>query len=202
MLLLLDFAALCGLPGEHTLDDELIDKQQRRAPLLLIAEQLRAPPACSRLAADSQEEPTRWDHAIDVDVELPPRDVVALLEERPDRHDPGVVDRDIDRALRRLDGVEEGWNDSRSVTSRGRPTAPNRAAVASTAATSTSPSVTRAPPRRNRSAVTAPIPRPPPVIATCSRCRRIGSVIDRSYPRAVSGSVPVAPRRVGMLDAP
>ena len=57
--------------------------------------------------------------------------------------------------------------ESRSVTSRTSAWAPRRAAVASTAAASTSPRVTRAPSRRNRAAVASPIPRAPPVMATC-----------------------------------
>jgi hypothetical protein len=47
------------------------------------------------------------DHAVDVDREQALRDLVGLLEERPDRHDARVVDQDVERSLRRLGRVEE-----------------------------------------------------------------------------------------------
>ena len=45
---------------------------------------------------------------MDVDVDQAPRDVIGLIEERPDRHDSRIIDQDVDWALRRLGGIDEG----------------------------------------------------------------------------------------------
>src|SRR5262249_22894827 len=47
------------------------------------------------------------DDAVDVDVELALDRIVGLLGERRYRHDPGVVDDDLERAELALGGVEE-----------------------------------------------------------------------------------------------
>ncbi len=47
------------------------------------------------------------DHAVQVDVDHPPRREVVLVDEAPDLHDPGVVDEHVDRAQLLFGSVEE-----------------------------------------------------------------------------------------------
>ena len=95
---------------------------------------------------------------------------VGLLEHRPERHDAGVVDQDVDRpdlahlgeeALPRLGAgdVEAGAD--------GAATDPLRDLLAP-ATSSRSPSATVAPCEASSSAVASPIPRAAPVITTVS----------------------------------
>ena len=66
-----------------------------------VAAAARAHPLDRQLGAD--------DDAVDVDVELALDRVVGLVDERRHRHDPGVVDDDVDRAELALGLVEEAW---------------------------------------------------------------------------------------------
>ena len=53
------------------------------------------------------------DDGVEVELELADRGRVRLLLERADRHDPGVVDDDVDRAELALDPVERGGEGGR-----------------------------------------------------------------------------------------
>ena len=64
------------------------------------------------VAATARHEPLEGelraeDHAVEVDVDHALGGRVGLLDERPDRHDPRVVDQDVERAELALDLVEE-----------------------------------------------------------------------------------------------
>jgi hypothetical protein len=113
---------------------------------------------------------------VDVDVELAAGDVVGFGEERPDRHDPCVVDQDIQRPLRLLGGVDEGRDGVAiaDVETEADGAEPRRSrldgadvdvAQGDEGAVATQPL-----------AVAAPIPRAPPLMATCSSWRRTGAV--------------------------
>ena len=101
---------------------------------------------------------------------------VGLVDERADRHDPGVVDQHVERAELALDLVQERGEArrgrSRRAAGRSCPDPSSRAPVRSASGASMSPIATRAPWAISAAAVARPIPRPPPVIATTCTMQR------------------------------
>ena len=88
------------------------------------------------------------DHAVQVDVDHPPRGQVVLVDEAPDLHDAGVVDEHVERPELLLGAVEErrervAVGDVERQRHGARPRAPRRSAAA--ASKSTSPIATLMP---------------------------------------------------------
>ena len=93
---------------------------------------------------------------------------VGLVDERADRHDPGVVDEHVERAQLTLDLVEEGGE---ALTIGHVERQPDRSAAELGCGLLDQRGVdvadaTRAPCAISAAAVARPIPRAPPVIAT------------------------------------
>ncbi len=65
---------------------------------------------CPRVARDHarERELHAEDHAVEVDVDHPPGGRVVLVDEAPQRHDPGVVDEHVQRAELLFGAVQEG----------------------------------------------------------------------------------------------